>query len=832
MSERLTLFVEVVLPIPMAKAFTYRVPFELNDQIQRFVRVIVPFGKSKFYTGIITSISETSPKDFQAKYIEFVLDDEPIIYPAQYSFWQWVANYYLAPIGDVMNAALPSYFKLASETKVVLHPDFEEKNANLTDRELLIVDALSVQEELNLSDISQICGVKTVQPIIKRLIDLKVIITREDLSERFSEKKASFIVLEENYKDDNQLSALLEELSKKTKDAGKEKVILTFLHLSQTNQNEFQPIDKKDLIRMGCSESSIKSLIKQQVLRQESLVISRLNYINEFSSELPKLSEKQALALDQIIDFHTENKTVLLDGVTGSGKTALYMHLIAKTIKENKQVLFLVPEIALTTQLIDRLAAVFGKQVGVYHSRFNSNERIEIWNKIKNNSSNENKSTDYQIVVGARSSIFLPFNNLGLVIVDEEHESSFKQYEPSPRYNARDMSMVLAQGFKAKVVLGSATPSIETVFKAKEGKFGHVYLTERFSKVEMPEIFVADLKKEKASNQLNGSFSSFLISEIKTALSQDEQVILFQNRRGYNPFWSCEVCQHTPNCVNCDTTLNYHKTKNVLLCHYCGYSTSPMGSCTECGSNRLSMNGFGTERIEDELSLLFPDARIGRMDQDTTRTKNSHQKIITNFQDRNIDILIGTQMVAKGLDFDNVRLVGIIDADMLLKRTDFRAFEKAFQLMSQVAGRAGRREKRGIVVVQTHQPDHWLIERLIDHDYERFVEFETSERRNYHYPPFYKLIRFTLKHPNREKVENGSQYFGQQLRSVFNERVIGPEYPIIPRINNQYIQEIILKIENEAPLKKVKERLVELTDQFYSVPDFKPIRLTIDVDPA
>ncbi len=825
MSERITLFVEVILPIPMAKSFTYRVPYEMNDQIQRFVRVIVPFGKSKYQTGIITSISETAPTDYTVKYVEHVLDDAPIIFQIQFAFWQWIANYYLAPIGDVMNAALPSYFKLASETKVILHPDFQLANCELTDKEYLIVEALSIQDELDLNEISEIVGVKTIQPIIKKLIERRIILTREDLNERFVEKKSTFIFLEENFKNEEQLNELLTDLASKPKNEGQEKVILNLLNLGVLDNEK--PIEKKELIRLGCSDSSLKSLIKKNVLRQESLVISRLNYVNEFSSDLPELSEKQVQALSEIDSFHQENKTILLHGITGSGKTAIYMHLIAKALAEKKQTLFLVPEIALTTQLIDRLAAIFGKAVGVYHSRFNSNERIEIWNKVKNKN-----SSDFQIIVGARSSIFLPFSNLGLVIVDEEHESSFKQYEPSPRYNARDMAMVLASGFKAKVVLGSATPSIETYYKAQEGKFGYVQLNERFSKVELPEIFIADLKVAKSQNQLKGSFSALLISEIEKALELKEQVILFQNRRGYNPFWSCEICMESPNCVNCDTTLNYHKTKNILLCHYCGYSASPMGSCGKCGSNRLSMNGFGTERIEDELALLFPEITIGRMDQDTTRNKNSHQKIISDFEDRKINILVGTQMVAKGLDFDNVSLVGILDADMLIKKTDFRAFEKAFQLMSQVAGRAGRRQKRGTVILQTHNPTHWLIDRIIEHDYINFAEFEISERRNFHYPPFYKIIRFSLKHVSREKVENGAASFAQQLRATFSERVIGPEYPIIPRINNQYIKEIVLKIENDAPLKKVKERIAELTDQFYSVPDFKPIRLVIDVDPA
>jgi primosomal protein N' (replication factor Y) len=539
------------------------------------------------------------------------------------------------------------------------------------------------------------------------------------------------------------------------------------------------------------------------------------------------LSSSQADALKAIETQFEQKNTVLLHGVTGSGKTELYIHLIKRAIDKHQTVLFLVPEIALTTQLIQRLSVYFGSQIGVYHSKFSANERVEIWNEVL-----KGHDSKFKLIVGARSAIFLPFQELGLVVVDEEHENSFKQQEPSPRYNGRDMAIVLSHLFKGKTLLGSATPSIETYYNTQEDKYGYVELNERYSKVEMPQIYFANMKIERKQQLNNGHFSSFLLEKIEEALNEGEQVILFQNRRGYTPIWSCEICGFSPNCINCDTTLNYHKHSNILKCHHCSYQTSPIGTCPACGSNRLKMLGFGTEKIEDDLSLLLPSAKIGRLDFDTTRTKEGHLKIIQAFENKEIDILIGTQMVAKGLDFANVSLVGILDADMLLNKTDFRAFERAFQLMTQVAGRAGRASKQGKVVIQTGNPEHWVIQKVMEHDYLGFAQNEIIERKNYHYPPFYKLIRFTIKHRDKELVDKGAKEFAALLRGSFFERVIGPEYPVIARIQNFYLKELLLKVETEATQTKVKERLQELTDQFFSVPQFKPIRLLIDVDPA
>lgn len=827
MSERITLFVDVILPIALSQEFTYRVPFELNETIQPLTRVIVPFGKGKLMTGIVTKVHQEIPTLYQAKYVEYILDEHPIITEKQYQLWKWIAQYYMAPIGDVMNAALPSNFKLASETKIVLHPDFDQQTGALDDREFMIVEALEIQEVLDLKEIAEITGIKTIQPIIKKMMEKRIILAQEELNDKFTPKTGLFVVLTEDYRSEDQLNHLFEQLQLKKSTVKQEQVLLQLLQLGGFKNQHANPILRKSLEDNGCSLSAINTLEKQGVLRIERLEISRIQSEDISKFEFPTLSEAQSQTAQSIRQQFDAKEVVLLQGITGSGKTEIYIHLIKEALEKGKQVLFLVPEIALTTQLIHRLRAYFGAQIGVYHSKFNANERVEIWNKVLENNPNQ-----FRIVVGARSSIFLPFRDLGLVIVDEEHESSYKQQDPSPRYNGRDIGIVLAHFFKAKTLLGSATPSIESFQNAREDKYGFVELTERFSKVQMPEICCADMKKERINKTVNGHFSKFLLEEMKAALERNEQIILFQNRRGYTPLWTCELCGYSPNCKNCDTTLNYHKHSNMLKCHYCSYQTPPIGTCPACGSNRLKMLGFGTEKVEDDLALILPEVRIARMDFDSTRSKNSYQQIISDFENRKIDVLIGTQMVAKGLDFDHVGLVGILDADLLLNKTDFRAFEKAYQLMSQVAGRAGRRTKRGKVVIQTGNPDHWVIQKVMEHNYTDFAINEIIERRNYHYPPFYKMVRFTIKHKDKDLVNVAADDFAKRLRSVFQERVLGPEFPVIPRIQNFFLKEIIVKIEHSAPQKKVKERLHELTDQFYSVPRYKSIRLVINVDPA
>lgn len=825
MEERKTYFVDVLLPLPIRNLFTYRVPFELNEHLKNGVRVVVPFGKSKLQTGIILKIHETVP-EYQVKYVESVLDEEPIITGKQFKLWKWISEYYMAPLGDVMNAALPSNFKLGSETKIVLHPDAEVNTEHLTDREFQVFEALEIQGELDLKELSEILQIKTVQPVIKSLIDKRVVITKEDLLVKFTPKTELFVRLSEEFLSEIALEELLSSYSQKKQKEKQVHALMTYLKLGGLKDKKITPVKRAILDKEGASVSSINSLEKDGIFVVERLEVSRLATYSDEVNQRKQLSEEQSIALSEIRESFLTKDVTLLHGVTGSGKTEIYVELIQEQLDKGKQTLFLLPEIALTTQLIERLANYFGDKVGVYHSKFNANERIEIWNTLL-----QGNSTKFQIIVGARSALFLPFRDLGLIIVDEEHESSFKQYDPSPRYNARDSAIVLRSFHGAKVLLGSATPAMETYYNAKNEKYGLVELNKRFGNILLPEIMTANLKKEKKAKTMQSEFSSFLMEHIKKALENKEQIILFQNRRGYNPVWACEVCGWTPMCKSCDVSLTYHKQTNILKCHYCSYFTPPVGSCPSCGSNRLKMIGFGTEKIEDELNILLPGVKVQRLDFDTTRLKNSYQQIIKDFDDRKIDILVGTQMVTKGLDFDNVSLVGILDADMMLKRPDFRAFERSYQLMSQVAGRAGRKSKRGTVIIQTMDPDHPIIQKVMAHDYKLMYENELIERKNYLYPPFYKIIAITLKHKNQHELEALAMELAQPLKAVFGNRVLGPESPIVARIQNNYLRIIRLKIEKEASVKKVKEKIEAVIDDFYTRPRNKSCRISIDVDP-
>ncbi|MCJ8290514.1 MAG: primosomal protein N' [Crocinitomicaceae bacterium] len=827
MTERKTLFVDVILPVPIRNEFTYRVPFELNDAVFNGARVVVPFGRNKLNTGIITRIHEEIPEAYQSKYIEFLLDDRPIITPKQYTFWKWISNYYMAPIGDVMNAALPSNFKLASETQVALHPDYTINPKFLTDREHDIIIALEIREKMDLKEIAELVGIKTIQPIIKALIEKKAVISIEELNDKFVPKTAMFVRLSEYYRQENNISNYIQDIEHAKGKAKQLEAILSILHNGNLNDGSMTPILRKKLVDEGVSQSSLNTLEQNGVVLQERYEISRFQTQLEEGDAFKPLSESQQVALNEINEGFEENKVVLLHGVTGSGKTEVYVQLIQEQLDLGKQILFLLPEIALTTQLIQRLSAYFGDQIGVYHSKFNQNERVEIWNHVLNNDPNR-----YRIVLGARSSIFLPFQDLGLIVVDEEHESSFKQYDPSPRYNARDCSIVLGSLHKANVLLGSATPALESYYNAKTGKYKLVELMDRFGSVQLPEVQCADLRKERKQKSMQSDFSSFLIDHIREALALGEQVILFQNRRGYTPLWMCEICNWTPTCKQCDVSLTYHKLSNQLKCHYCGYSTPPVGSCSSCGSNRIKMLGFGTEKIEDELGIIFPDKVIKRLDLDTTRSKNAYATILNDFDGGGIDILIGTQMVSKGLDFENVNLVGILDADMLLNRSDFRAFERSFQLMTQVAGRAGRRKKRGKVIIQTGDTDHWVIQKVIGHDFIGFYESEIMERNNYFYPPYFKIIEITVKHKDENKLNLAAIDLANSMKSLFKERVLGPEFPVVRRVKNLYLKRITLKIERGANDKKVKVRLQEMIDKFYASPSNKSVRVIVDVDPS
>ena len=825
MSERKTFFADILLPVPIHQVFTYRIPFELNDQLQFGIRVIVPFGKSKLLTGIVTEIHERVPEAYQAKFIEHVLDEFPIVTTKQFQFWKWISSYYMAPLGDVMNASLPANFKLSSESKVVLHPDFEN-DQHLDEREQTIVDSLHANDQMDLKELSAVLGIKTIQPVIKKMIEKRIILSIEALNERFTPKSIVCYTLTDTFADNELLTSFISGLESKASSRKQLEALLTVLSDGKYQGNSMQPVARKELVEKGVSLSALQTLERNGIIETQRIEVSRLNAANFELKQKKSLTPAQQKALEEVRECQKTHIVTLLHGVTGSGKTELYVELIEEQLAQGKQVLFLIPEIALTTQLIERLSAYFGEQIGVYHSKFNQNERVEIWNTVLANDPNK-----FRLIIGARSSVFLPYQDLGLIIVDEEHENTFKQMDPSPRYNARDAAIVLGHLHKAKVLLGTATPSIESYTNALDGKYGLVELSERYLGLQMPEIFCANIRTEKKNKSMHSHFSSQLMDGINEALNAGEQVILFQNRRGYTPMWSCEVCAWTPRCKNCDVSMTYHKHTNSLKCHYCGHISAPVGSCGACGSNRLKMVGFGTEKIEDELSLFLPNTVIKRLDLDSTRSKNAYETIIHDFENRQIHILVGTQMITKGLDFDNVGLVGILDADMLLNRPDYRAFERAFQLMVQVAGRAGRKNKKGKVIIQTSNPDQWVLGRVMEHDFKGFYETEIQERKLFFYPPYYKMIHLTLRNTDERKLNAAAQNLTDKLRLVFKERVVGPEFPLIKRIQNFFIKEIKIKIEKDASDRKVKEKIQEMIDLFYAEADNKSSRLSIDVDP-
>lgn len=818
--DRKTLFVEVILPLAIAKNYTYRVPFELNNVIAIGKRVVVQFGKSKLYTAIVLAITEQPPEKYEAKYLLEILDDRPVVTGQQLHFWKWLSEYYMCFEGEVMNAALPSALKLASETKIVLNKDFEYDKSALHDKEFLIVEALEIQPELTISDISKLLSQKTVMPLLKGLFEKNIINISEEVSDKYKPRKRTFLTINPAYHDQESLRELfgiLEKRAPKQADA-----VLAYLKLSRHQK----AISKNELVEeSGAGASSINSLIEKEVFIAEERNVSRLFFDEEFLDANFELSEHQQTALTAIKEQFKQKDVVLLHGVTSSGKTQIYIRLIEQAMAQGKQVLYLLPEIALTTHVIERLRQYFGASIGVYHSRFNDNERVEVWQKVLN--------SEYKVVLGARSSVFLPFVDLGLIIVDEEHETSYKQFDPAPRYNARDAAIFLANMYGGKVLLGSATPSFESYFNARTHKYGFAELTERYGGVELPTIEVVSIAEETRKKTIQSHFTSVLMLDMQTALTNKEQVILFQNRRGYAPVLLCKICAYTPKCINCDVSLTYHKHTGKLHCHYCGYKEDSPVVCPACGSTQLEYRGFGTEKVEDELSIILPEARISRMDLDTTRSRNSLQNILNDLEEKKIDILVGTQMVAKGLDFADVTVIGIINADSLLKYPDYRANERSFQLLAQVSGRAGRRGKQGKVVIQTYDPAHRVIRQVIENDYSDLYFTEMEERRAFHYPPFYRIINLDVKHKDPEILYNQATYLGKELRKHFGEeRVVGPQIPLVSRIRNYYIQAIMLKFEKDGvSINKVKATIRDVITQFQTTKLSKGSIVQPDVDP-
>jgi primosomal protein N' (replication factor Y) len=816
----LATFVDVIIPVAIPNLLTYRVPRDLEEVIKPGVRVIVQLGKSKLHTAIVRKVHGQPPRDYTAKSIEYLLDEEPIVLEHQMRFWEWMADYYLCTTGEVLGAALPSTMKLASETKIVLSEREGADESSLSDREFLVLEALEIQKKLQISEIAEILGIKTVQPIIKGLIDKGFATTEEELKHRYKPKTEEVLCLSEDYHDDDLLGALCNELEKR---APKQMDLLLAYLRENPDHNEGVakvPLQKKAEVTASVS----KSLIEKGVFRLKRRDVNRLPDYEGGTIDSLKLSSAQQQAFEEVKTHFEEKDIVLLHGVTGSGKTEIYVKLIEEALERNEQVLYLLPEIALTTQLIERLRKYFGDEVGVYHSKFNQQERAEVWLRML-------KTDAYKIVIGARSSLFLPFNNLGLVIVDEEHETSFKQHHPAPRYNGRDAAIVLALQAKAKVLLGSATPAIESYYNAEQGRYGLVELTERYGGVIMPEILCADIRKELQRKTMRSHFTGFLIEQIEDALKRGKQVILFQNRRGYAPLWRCATCGWVPECERCDVSLTYHKRAHHLNCHYCGYTTNPPVTCKACGSSNLTDVGFGTEKIEEDLNELFPKAKVARMDLDTTRSKHAYVDLLTAFDDGDIDILVGTQMVTKGLDFENVALVGVLNADQMLKFPDFRAFERAYQLMTQVSGRAGRKSERGKVVIQTYDPEHWVIRQVINGDYDKLYKHETIERKGYVYPPYVRLIRLNLRHKDKGFARKSAVTLANMLKAELGNRVVGPEAPYIERVNNYYHQNILLKVERSASVSKFKSIVRDNIQRFHAEKENRSVRIVPDVDP-
>ena len=817
-------FVEVILPLSLTKTFTYSVSEAEFHYIKKGMRVAVPFGKSKIYTALVIEIHQNKPELYEAKEIHQILDERPIVTEIQIAHWQWIASYYMCAIGDVYRGAMPSALLLESETLISQKTDSFIDTSLLSDDEFLVYEALQQQSSLKVQDIIAILNKKNIFPVIQKLVDKNILVLEEEIQESYKPKLVRYVRLHPKYESNQGLSELLETL----KNANKQKeIVMRYFQLCATEktQGAVKPITVKKLIEEANSSAAIvKALIEKEIFEDYFLQEDRVNFNGKINEGELQLSLDQQTAFEEIKESFTQKEVCLLHGVTSSGKTEIYIKLIEEYLETGKQILYLLPEIALTTQLVGRLRAYFGNKIAVFHSKYNNNERIEVWNQVLQ------KSEKAQVVIGARSALFLPFHDLGFIIVDEEHEQTFKQVDPAPRYHARDAAIVLAHSHKAKVLLGSATPSIETYFNAKSDKFGLVEITKRFGNVMMPNIELVDLKDKYFRKKMTGHFSDVLIEEITNALSLGEQVILFQNRRGYSPVVECITCGHVPQCQQCDVSLTYHKHKNQLRCHYCGYTMAKPTHCHACSSIDLTTKGFGTEQIEQELISIFPNSKIGRMDQDTTRGKFGFEKIIDSFKNREMDILVGTQMLAKGLDFDNVSLVGIMNADNMLYHPDFRAFERSFQMMTQVAGRAGRSEKQGKVIIQTYNPNHNTIQQVTNNDYLGMYKEQLYDRQIYKYPPYFRIIKLTLKQRDFDKLKEGSMWLYQVMSQNLNMPVLGPEEPAISRIRNEYIRTIIIKIPQNVSIGNTKKTIQKMLNSFEAVAQYRAIKVTLNVD--
>lgn len=818
-------YIDVILPLPLWSLFTYVLPPQLEGRVKVGCRVVVSFGNKKFYTAIVARVHFTSPQGYEVKEVTDLLDEEPILLPRQLSFWQWIADYYLCTLGDVYKAALPSGMKLESETVVVPAEAFDDPSL-LNDRERQVVALLSESEGMTVSRLAKATGIKHVMGVVKRLLEKGAIGVEEELKQSYRPRMERRVRLAPDARNEHRLHIFFDELQRRA--PRQLDLLIKYLDLSgELGPGEPREVSRQELLaRSGAGVATYGGLLKRGVLEEYLQEVGRLGQpAQEPEAPLHPLGEAQQRAFEAIRTAFATYNVCLLHGVTASGKTEIYMHLIQEELRRGRQVLYLLPEIALTTQITQRLQRVFGSRLGVYHSKFPDAERVEIWKK-------QLSAQPYDLILGVRSSIFLPFQRLGLVIVDEEHEGSFKQQDPAPRYHARNAALVLAAQQGAKTLLGTATPSLESWYNATvAGKYALVTLSERYRQVALPHIVPVDIKELQRTKRMQGIFSPLLLQHVRQALEQKQQVILFQNRRGFAPMVECHTCGWVPKCKHCDVSLTYHKGLRQLTCHYCGYTQPVPLRCPACDGSDLRQRGFGTEKIEDAIQTLFPEARVARMDLDTTRTRQAFERIIRDFQQGRTDILVGTQMVSKGLDFEQVSVVGILYADTMLNYPDFRAYERAFQMMAQVAGRAGRSDRQGIVVLQTRSIDHPILAQVMANDYEAMAASQLAERELFHYPPYYRLIYVYLKHRDEQLLDEAARTMAERLRQHFGSRLLGPDKPPVARIQTLFIRKMMLKVEVSAPLSRARQLLLEVQKEMLSDPRYKSLLVYYDVDP-
>ena len=819
-------YVDVLLPLPLANWYTYSLPESLEGQVQTGSRVIVPFGRKKFYTALVANVHYCPPEGYEIKEVTEVLDTRPVLLPQQFRLWKWMASYYLCTMGDVYKAALPSGMKLESETIVTANPDYEATTP-LTPREQQVLDLLTQDPEQCITQLEKRLNVtRNILPVINNLLAKGAISVKEELKRNYKPKTEIRVKLSPDSQTEERLHQLFDELGRAPKRLA---LLMKYLELSGffTDKASLREVSKKELLtRADATPTIFNGLVEKGIFETYLYEVGRLDREQTRTVAINPLNPAQQAAYDAILSHFREKNVCLLHGVTSSGKTEIYIHLIRQAIENGQQVLYLLPEIALTTQITERLKRVFGGRIGIYHSKFPDAERVEIWQKQLR------PEGHYDIILGVRSSVFLPFHNLGLIIVDEEHETTYKQQDPAPRYHARDTAIMLASIYGAKVLLGTATPSIDSYHNALAGKYGLVTLNERYKDIRLPEIRIVDIKELARKKMMNGPFSPELLAAVRQALERHEQVILFQNRRGFAPMIECKVCGWVPKCKNCDVSLTYHKGLNQLTCHYCGYTYAVPRSCPACGSVELVNRGFGTEKIEDNIREIFPDAKVARMDLDTTRSRSAYERIIADFEAGKTHILIGTQMVSKGLDFDHVSVVGILNADNMLNYPDFRAHERAFQLMAQVAGRAGRRDKRGLVILQTKSPDLPVIHQVVTNDYKQMYEDQTAERKLFHYPPFCRFIYVYLKHRKEDVVTQAADTLAAWLRTAFGDKVLGPDKPPVGRIQMLFIKKIVIKLDLNMSGTKVRDYLLSVQRQLIEDERFRSLVVYYDVDPT